>query len=245
MSGEFPYLDESQRFEFPPHDAATADGIVAVGGNLSPGMLLSAYRQGIFPWYSSEDPILWWCPDPRFVLEPQQLHVPRRLERFLRNDPFSYSMDSRFGEVVHACRHAARPGQDGTWISAEIVDGYTRLHQLGYAHSLEVLLQGELVGGLYGVAIGSVFFGESMFARCSDASKAGLVRLVQLLERNGFRLIDCQVYTRHLERFGATEMPRELFLQLLESLVRQRTQRGSWSHISVLETAVSDEFAQN
>ncbi len=245
MSGEFPYLDVSQRFDFPPPDAGTADGIVAVGGNLSPGMLLSAYRQGIFPWYSSEDPILWWCPDPRFVLVPRRLHVPRRLQRFLRNDPFSYAMDSRFTEVVQACRYAARPGQDGTWINGEIVDGYTRLHQLGYAHSLEVLLQGELVGGLYGVAIGSVFFGESMFAHYSDASKAGLVRLVQFLERNGYRLIDCQVHTRHLERFGATEMPRAHFLQLLHRLVQQRTHRGSWSYPSVLESAVSDEFAQN
>ncbi|TVQ39328.1 MAG: leucyl/phenylalanyl-tRNA--protein transferase [Spirochaetaceae bacterium] len=245
MSGEFPYLHEHETFDFPPPESGTSDGIVGIGGNLSPGMLLSAYRQGIFPWYSHGDPILWWCPDPRFVLCPAELHVPRRLQRLLRNDPFSYRFDTRFGEVLCACRDAPRPGQQGTWITEEIMQGYTRLHRLGYAHSLEVLVDGELAGGLYGVALGRVFFGESMFARRDDASKAGFVRLAQLLHRCGYGLIDCQVYTGHLERFGAAEMRRDRFLHSLQRLVHQPTHYGSWSSMSVLETAVADKLAQN
>lgn len=228
MSGGFPYLEAHEVFEFPPAEEGTPEGVVGVGGNLSPGMLLSAYRQGVFPWYSPQDPILWWNPDPRFVLDPTALHVPRRLGRLLRNDPFTYTLNSRFAEVMQGCRSTPRPGQDGTWITDEVLHGYATLHRLGYAHSLEVLLDGQLVGGLYGVAIGSVFFGESMFSRARNASKAGFVRLVTLLRWYGYRLIDCQVYTGHLERFGAVEMARSVFLKQLRELRSQPVVVGCW-----------------
>ncbi len=229
----FPYLEEHDYFEFPAAEEGTPEGIVGVGGNLSPGMLLSAYYQGVFPWYSAHDPILWWNPDPRFVLDPARLHVPRRLARLLRKDPFSYTLDSRFSAVVEACRTVPRAGQDGTWITDEVLHGYNELHRLGYAHSLEVLLDGELVGGLYGVAIGRLFFGESMFSLVGNASKAGFVRLVELLRRDGYRLIDCQVYTAHLDRLGAFEMPRALFLQRLRQLRSQASAGSSWSRTPI------------
>lgn len=233
MSGGFPYLKEDDYFAFPAAEEGTQEGIVGVGGNLSPGMLLSAYYQGVFPWYSPPDPILWWNPDPRFVLDPARLHIPRRLARLLRKDPFTYTVDNRFAAVIEACRSAPRPGQDGTWITDEILHGYGELHRLGYAHSFEVLLDGVLVGGLYGVAIGRVFFGESMFSHVNDASKAGFVRLVELLRRDGYGLIDCQVYTAHLERFGAFEMPRAVFLQQLRQLRLQPSAGGCWSPTAI------------
>lgn len=230
MSADFPYLQEDDYFEFPAAEDGSPEGVVGIGGNLSPGMLLSAYRQGVFPWYSAHDPILWWNPDPRFALEPDKLHIPKRLARLLRKDPFEYSVDTRFAEVVHGCRSAPRPGQDGTWITDEILRGYTELHRLGYAHSMEVSRHGTLVGGLYGVALGSVFFGESMFAHHDNASKAGFVRLVQLLRREGYRLIDCQIYTRHLERFGAVDIARGPFLERLRCCLREPTRRGNWGN---------------
>jgi leucyl/phenylalanyl-tRNA---protein transferase len=224
----FPYLGEHEYFQFPPVESSNPDGIVATGGNLSPGMLLSAYRQGIFPWYSAGEPILWWSPDPRFVLFRDELVVSKSLRRTLRRDRFSISFDTRFHQVLEGCKHAPRPGQDGTWITREMQDGYARLHELGYAHSVEATVDGELAGGLYGVALGHCFFGESMFTRVPDASKVALVALVRSVAALGFPLVDSQVYTPHLARFGAREIPRAEYLSLLNAALREPTLRGNW-----------------
>ncbi len=229
MSPDFPYLSEHSAFRFPPASEAALPGIVAAGGNLSPGMLLSAYRQGIFPWYGKGEPILWWSPDPRFVLFPDELHISHSLKKRLRKDDYRVAFDTRFEEVITACGQAPRPGQDGTWITPEIVAGYLELHRLGYAHSAESYLGERLVGGLYGVALGRIFFGESMFSREPDASKVAFVRLVELVKTREVTLIDCQVYTPHLEHFGAREIPRSDFLALLATGLDSPTRKGSWS----------------
>ena len=187
---------------FPPVEEAE-HGLLAVGGDLTPERLLRAYRHGIFPWYSEGEPILWHSPDPRFVLTHDAFHVPRSLRRTIKNGSFELTMDEAFAEVMHACSISPRAGQSGTWITEEMKAAYGELHRLGYAHSVEVWRGGELVGGLYGVSIGAAYFGESMFARVSDASKVGFVALVEQLAKWGLTLIDCQVYTEHLERFGA------------------------------------------
>ena len=191
------------------------NGLLAVGGDLSPARLLNAYRQGIFPWYSDGQPILWWSPAPRAVLFPEQLKIRRSLRKRLRNGGFQLSLDSAFGEVIKACS-AARQHQDGTWITAEMKQAYMHLHRLGFAHSVEVWLDGKLVGGLYGVSMGKVFFGESMFSKERDASKVALVYLVRQLLAWEFALIDCQVGSAHLASLGACEIPRERFLELLD-----------------------------
>ncbi len=231
MSDDFPYLTEQERISFPNPDAGTPDGIVASGANLSPGVLLSAYEQGIFPWFGEDDPLLWWSPDPRFVLFPLELHVPRRLARRLRAGEFQLSFDTSFAEVIRRCSEVPRPGQEGTWITTEMVDGYIKLHELGYAHSIEAWRSGELAGGLYGVSLGRAFFGESMFAKQADASKVAFVSLVRYLGSLGFTLVDCQVYTDHLDRFGAREIPRAEFLSVLaKALSSNVTLRGNWGH---------------
>jgi leucyl/phenylalanyl-tRNA--protein transferase len=228
MSESFPYLGENQRVVFPPPEEADAEGLVAVGGNLSPGVLLSAYTQGVFPWYSAGEPVLWWSPDPRFVLYPDQLHLPKSLRRTLNRDVFTFTLDRAFTKVITACSVAPRRGQVGTWITDAMIDGYVTLHELGYAHSLEVWQGETLAGGLYGVSLGGMFFGESMFARVSDASKAGFVTLVRVLEERGFDCVDCQMYTAHLDRFGARELPRGEFLALLSRSLERPTLRGDW-----------------
>ncbi|MCX7787152.1 MAG: leucyl/phenylalanyl-tRNA--protein transferase [Spirochaetes bacterium] len=225
----FPYLTEDEAFQFPSPLTATKEGIVAMGGNLSPGMLISAYSQGIFPWYSEDSPILWWSPDPRFVLFPEELHVPQSLEKVFRKGIFTFTWDTRFLDVITACSRTPRPNQDGTWITDEMIDAYTELYRLGYAHSLEVYKGGELVGGLYGVSLGSAFFGESMFSWEPNASKSGLVVLVRFLNRKGFRLIDSQVYTQHLARFGARNISRLQYLTLLREALKKPTLKGSWN----------------
>lgn len=233
MAEEFPYLDTDKRFRFPKPEYAGPEGIVGAGGNLSPGMLLSAYEQGIFPWYSGSEPILWWSPDPRFVLYTAHLHVPKRLARTMRKAFFRFSVDRSFEQVIQACSESPRPEQDGTWITDEMKHAYVELHRLGYAHSVEVYLDdsGELVGGLYGVSLGKIFFGESMFSAVPDASKAGFVRFVRALEGAGFRLIDCQVYTEHLARFGAEHIARERFLEELRQALIQPTALGPWHEL--------------
>lgn len=228
MSESFPYLKEHQRVVFPPADQADPNGLVAVGGNLSPGVLLSAYTQGVFPWYSEDEPLLWWSPDPRFVLFPRELHVPKSLRRVLNKNRFRFTLDHAFEEVITACSVAPRRGQGGTWITDDMITGYHRLHALGYAHSLEVWDGEKLAGGLYGVSLGGMFFGESMFARVSDASKAGFVTLVRVLEERGFDCIDCQMYTSHLDRFGARDFPRSAFLELLGRSLERATVKGNW-----------------
>lgn len=229
MAAEFPYLDEHARFEFPSINHATEEGIVAVGGNLSPGMLLSAYRQGIFPWYSKGEPILWWSPDPRFLLFPDEIHVSSSLKKTLKKPIFTFTLDTEFERVITECSTKPRPGQDGTWITDEMITGYVELHRLGFAHSLEIWRDTRLAGGLYGVSIGPFFFGESMFSHESNASKAGLAKLALFAQSRGFLCIDCQIYTEHLASMGAREVARSTFLSMLKSKVEGKTLRGSWS----------------
>ena len=196
--------------------------------------LLAAYAQGVFPWYD-EDPILWYSPDPRTVLLPNELHVGRSLEKKIRATPFVLTMDRAFGEVIRACAAAARPGQGGTWIGTDMIAAYETLHELGFAHSVEAWesageeMPGRLVGGLYGVSLGRAFFGESMFASAADASKVAFAAFVGQLERWGFELVDCQVKTAHLERFGAREWRRAEFLRVLAGALEGETRRGRWT----------------
>ena len=206
--------------DFPPLAQALNDpaGLLAAGGDLSPARLIAAYRQGIFPWYNADDPVLWWSPDPRMVLLPDELRVPRSLAKLMRRQPYEIRVDSAFRAVMMACAQP-RAGQAGTWINADIIDAYTQLHALGVAHSVEAWHDGELVGGLYGIALGRAFYGESMFAQAPDASKIAFVQLVRQLQRWGFGIIDCQMNTAHLARFGAREIPRADFIARLESLV--------------------------
>ncbi len=225
----FPWLPEEVDFPFPPAEGADPAGIVCTGGNLSPGMLLSAYRSGIFPWFSEGDPILWWSPDPRFVLFTEKLHVSGTMRKLLRGGKFSTSLDRAFPQVIRACSASPRPGQNGTWITSGMIDAYEELHRLGYAHSAETWIDGELVGGLYGLSLGSIFFGESMFSVESDASKAAFVPLVFRLRDEGFPLIDSQVYTAHLAGLGAEEIPRWRYLELLAGCLAKPTRKGNWN----------------
>jgi leucyl/phenylalanyl-tRNA---protein transferase len=206
--------------------------MLAVGGDLSPERLLLAYSSGIFPWYSEDLPILWYSPDPRYVLPVAELHVPRSLAKVLRRGPYDVRFDTSFAAVIEACAAEPRPGQDGTWITRDMVDGYLRLHELGFAHSIEAFRDGALVGGLYGVSLGSLFFGESMFARAPDASKVAFVTLVQRAPALGLDLIDCQVHTEHLERFGAIDWARTRYLDALARGLERPTRRGSWSDVA-------------
>lgn len=215
--------------DFPPLAQALSDpaGLLAAGGDLSPARLIAAYRQGIFPWYNAGDPILWWSPDPRMVLLPDELRVPRSLAKLMRRQPYEIRVDSAFRAVMTACAQP-RAGQAGTWINADIIDAYTQLHALGVAHSVEAWQDGILVGGLYGIALGRAFYGESMFARAPDASKIAFVHLVRQLQRWQFGMIDCQMNTAHLARFGAREIPRADFIARLESLVNLAAVPTPW-----------------
>ncbi len=205
--------------EFPDPRLATESGLVAIGGDLSPETILKAYKKGIFPWYSEGDPILWWSPDPRMVLYPKDLKISRSLKKVLKKNKFTITFNRDFPSVIKMCAKTPRKGQDGTWILPEIIEAYTKLHEMGYAHSVEAYLGDELVGGLYGVVIGKVFFGESMFSRVSDASKVAFVHLVEKLKNEGFHFIDCQVSSYHLARFGAIEIPRDRFLEELNAYI--------------------------
>jgi len=221
---------------FPPIQSALKDpnGLLAAGGDLSSERLLDAYRHGIFPWFSEGDPILWWSPDPRMILIPAELKISRSLGKSLRNRSYEARFDSAFDEVMAGCA-APRKGEPGTWISGAMIEAYRGLYRLGYAHSVETWIDGELAGGLYGVAIGRVFFGESMFSHARDASKIALAALVAHLESAGFGLIDCQMRTRHLESLGAREIPRRRFSGLLEELIHYPHSPGSWAGASVAQ----------
>lgn len=199
---------------FPDPDCAEREpnGLLALGGDLAPERVINAYRQGIFPWYSAGHPILWWSPDPRLVLRPEAFKVSRSLRKRVQSCAWQISMDRAFLGVIHACAQIPRPGQDGTWILPEMTSAYARLHRLGVAHSIEVWEDGALIGGLYGLALGQMFFGESMFSRRADASKVALWVLCTLLQRWGWPLIDCQVETAHLLSLGAEIWPRARFL---------------------------------
>ncbi len=201
---------------FPPLETALREpnGLLAAGGDLRPERLLAAYRHGCFPWYQEGQPLLWWSPDPRTVLFPDELHVSRSLRKRMRNGDYRVTFDKAFAEVIQGCA-GPRSYADGTWITTPMQDAYVRLHEMGVAHSVEVWQQGQLVGGLYGLAMGELFFGESMFSRATDASKVGFVTLVERLREWGFALIDCQMPTRHLESFGARNIPRAAFAEAL------------------------------
>jgi leucyl/phenylalanyl-tRNA--protein transferase len=224
---DFPYLGENGRFDFPPPEKAKDRSIVCWGGNLSPGMLLSAYEQGIFPWYAEGEPLLWHSPDPRFVLFPEKLHVSQSMKKLLRRGDFTMALDRDFPAVIRACSEVPRPGQDGTWITGDVVRAYTELHRLGWAHSAEAYSGGELSGGCYGIRLGSVFFGESMFARKANASKAAFLTLAELLFADGVAFIDCQVYTNHLASLGGEDINRKDFLALLRETLASRISRTS------------------
>lgn len=214
---------------FPPIAQALKrpNGLLAAGADLGVERLLDAYRRGIFPWYGEGEPILWWSPDPRMVLVPAELKISRSLDKTLRNKVYEVRFDTAFRRVMQACAEP-RDGQAGTWITAEMIEAYCRLHDAGWAHSVETWIDGELAGGLYGVAIGRMFYGESMFTRVRDASKIALVHLVQLLERMQFQLIDCQMATAHLASLGAREMPRARFSRQVAELVHYGVPSGPW-----------------
>jgi leucyl/phenylalanyl-tRNA---protein transferase len=204
---------------FPPVELSEPDGLLAVGGDLSTERLLLAYRSGIFPWYEG-DHILWWCPDPRFVLFPGDLVVSKSMRSIIKKNTFSFTVNQAFAEVISNCKRIARKDQDSTWITDDVKNAYIELHKKGFAHSAEAWLNGKLVGGLYGVRLGNVFFGESMFSHVSNASKFAFISYVQQLIKEGVRLIDCQVYTEHLESLGATMIPRKRFIQLISEATR-------------------------
>ena len=213
---------------FPNPSLADPDGLLGVGGDLDPSRVLLAYSNGIFPWYNEGDPILWFSPDPRFVLYPERLHVSKSLKKRLKSSIYTVTMDTAFSRVVYSCKKSPRPNQDGTWITGDMEKAYNELHEMGFAHSVEAWRDGELVGGLYGICIGGVFSGESMFALAPDASKVAFVWCVAQLKQWGCGLIDCQVPTDHLARFGAEEISREKYLNTLSVLMSQDTKIGRW-----------------
>jgi leucyl/phenylalanyl-tRNA--protein transferase len=225
-----PWLDNDT--PFPPLERALKEpsGLLAAGGTLSPQRLLDAYRRGIFPWYSPDQPPLWWSPDPRMVLFPRELKVSRSLTKRLKKQDYEIRIDTAFREVMLACASTPRPGQDGSWIVPEILEGYCALHALGYAHSVETWMDGQLAGGLYGVSIGRMFYGESMFHHATDASKLAFVHLVRHLEQQGYGMVDCQMHTPHLASLGAREIPRDEFARRLAELVNLKPDSpGQWN----------------
>ncbi|MBI9103361.1 MAG: leucyl/phenylalanyl-tRNA--protein transferase [Spirochaetales bacterium] len=262
MDPDFPYLDEHQRVEFPFDNKSPGDEPLAYGGNLSPGMLLSAYEQGFFPWFNPGEDIYWWNPDPRFVLFPEKLHIPKRFYRSVKKYNFTYTMDTAFSRVIEACSVVPRFDQDGTWLTQDMKDGYNELHRLGYAHSVEAWapedlpeeiyykkIGGEavsdaeeqpgegtppgrkLVGGLYGISLGTTFFGESMFSLIPGGSRGAFIKLCQYLNEGGFSMIDCQMETEHLVALGGENIPRKSYMNLLKRSLKEDTLKGSWSRI--------------
>src|SRR6266850_4200470 len=222
-----PVFRLDDRLVFPPVHLAE-DGLLALGGDLKPERLLLGYSQGIFPWYAENLPILWHSPDPRMVMSTKDLTIPRSLRKTIRKRPYKLTVDTAFRDVLRGCAEVPRPGQTGTWLIPEMVDAYTKLFDLGFAHSIEAWREGELVGGLYGVSLGAAFFGESMFARAPDASKIAFVASLRQLDGWDIGLIDCQVHTDHLERFGAYEVTRLRYLEMLSRALDEPTKRGRW-----------------
>ena len=215
-------------YTFPDPRKAPDDEPLAFGGDLCPERLLTAYSLGIFPWYEQGQPILWWCPNPRFTLPPKDCTINRGLRRALKKPHWHVTFDQAFADVMRACAQTPRKGETGTWITQAMLEAYCELHRLGYAHSVECWKDGELTGGLYGISLGTVFFGESMFHRESDASKVAFARLVERLIEWDFTLIDCQMPTEHLASFGAKDMPREAFLKHLKAAQKHPTRLGNW-----------------
>lgn len=219
----------SDNLIFPSPQLAPQEGLLAVGGDLSQERLLLAYRMGIFPWYSKDEPIMWWSPDPRLVLYPSELKVSKSLKKTIKKRPFQVTVDQAFESVIKACAQSRTRMQQGTWIVNDMIAAYCNLHESGLAHSVETWQAGKLTGGLYGVSLGKCFFGESMFTRTSNASKVAFVALVELLKTLNFNLIDCQVTTAHLLSFGAREIPRTRFLKELEKSLESTTIKNKWS----------------
>jgi leucyl/phenylalanyl-tRNA--protein transferase len=217
---------------FPSARKASEEGLLAFGGDLNPNRILKAYREGIFPWYSPEDPILWWSPNPRLVLFPKDFTTSKSFRRVLRNKGFVVKFDHAFEEVITHCGNVPREGQEGTWLSNEMKNAYLELHDMGYAHSIETYYEGKLVGGLYGLALGKGFFGESMFSLMSDASKVSLNALSNLCVERSYDFIDCQVETPHLVKWGARKLERDNYLDLLEMTINKETDFGSWRNWS-------------
>lgn len=219
---------DSTWFPDPRTAQSEPNGLLAAGGDLAPARLLAAYQRGIFPWYSRADPILWWSPDPRLVLFPAELKISRSLAKVLRNKPYSVRFDTAFDAVIRACAEVPRKGQQGTWITAEMQAAYSTMHRLGYAHSVETWIDGQLAGGLYGLALGRVFYGESMFSLKPDASKIALAHLCVHLAQLGFGIIDCQMETPHLASLGARPIPRDAFIAEVERLAQAESRLGPW-----------------
>jgi len=218
----------TDKIAFPPAHLASKEGLLAVGGDLSRKRLLHAYRMGIFPWFSNDEPILWWSPDPRLVLYPHEIKISKTLKKIIRKGVFKVTMDTAFAQVITQCAQIRLQNNQGTWIVEDMIHAYCKLHESGFAHSVEAWYQGDLAGGLYGVSLGRCFFGESMFTRISNASNVALVKLVEYLNTLSFDMIDCQLTTQHLLRFGAREIPRVKFLKQLEKSLKASTKKGKW-----------------
>jgi len=223
-----PIFALNEKIEFPPVGLAERNGILAVGGDLSSARLIEAYRSGIFPWYSDGDPIIWWSPDPRFVLFPDELYVSKTMRQVLRRNLFRVTCDADFPGVIRGCRDP-RKKEQGTWITDEMMEAYIRLHEGGVAHSVEAWQDGVLAGGLYGISLGRCFFGESMFTRAPNASKAAFITLVRRLGELGYVVVDCQVYTSHLESLGARHISRDEYIELLHAGLVLEGPRGCWN----------------
>lgn len=213
---------------FPPPHLASDSGLLAIGGDLSPERLLLAYRMGIFPWFSAGDPILWWSPSPRLILELDGLRISKRLQRTIRQGVFEVTLDNAFSQVITSCAGVPRREEDSTWITPEMIAAYNRMHDLGFAHSVECWHESKLAGGLYGMSIGGIFFGESMFSTISDSSKVALAYLTEQLKKWDFAFIDCQVKNDHLVRLGAIEISREIFQERLAAGIKRPTRQGKW-----------------
>lgn len=220
----------TDKLNFPPVEGAE-DGIVAIGGDLSPERLLLAYQKGIFPWYSEEEPIIWHSPEDRFVLLPDELHISKSMQRVLNSDRFKVTFDTDFSFIIHQCANIDRKEQDGTWITGEMIKAYTELYYLGFAHSVEVWLDDKIVGGVYGVSIGKCFFAESMFHTVSNASKFALIKLVEFLKKYDFLFLDAQVFTEHVTTLGAKEIPRSEFIQMLQRGLKSDNLIGKWTNL--------------
>jgi leucyl/phenylalanyl-tRNA--protein transferase len=222
---------EEDEVAFPPVEMADPSGLLAIGGDLSSERILAAYKSGIFPWFNEMDPYLWWAPDPRFVLFPSELKVAKSMRPYFNQGKFQVTFDLDFPAVIQRCAEGRKGPHTGTWITDEMIDAYVALHEQGYAHSVEVWQDGYLAGGLYGVSLGKIFFGESMFARVGNASKFGFITLVRTLQENGFGLIDCQQETEHLGSLGARAIPRAYFTALLKSNEAEPTIQGNWGSL--------------
>jgi leucyl/phenylalanyl-tRNA--protein transferase len=218
----------SNKIIFPPPHLAGSDGLLAIGGDLSKERLLLAYRMGIFPWFSDDEPIIWWSPDPRLVLYPKDIRVSKSLKKIINKNIFKVTIDSSFEQTISLCANIRLQKNEGTWLGEDMIEAYCNLHEAGYAHSVEAWHDGELAGGLYGVSLGKCFFGESMFTRISNASKVAFIALVEYLKTLSFDMIDCQLATEHLKNFGAREIPRSVFLKQLNESLKARTKKGRW-----------------